>query len=342
MTKIGTIGSGWAARVQTPLFSEAGFDVINVKGHDWPSLLDSDVALVTITTPPSEHLEMSRAFLERGKHVLCEKPTALNVREAEELVALSEKHADRITLIDHELRFLPAWRAARERMHELGGVRYIEVRYSSPARGDRSREWNWWSDADRGGGILGAVGSHFADAIRYLVGEIDEVQAMLVTQIDERSGKRVTADDFAAVNVRLANGAHGVLTLNAAASGPDEQAVMTIHGESAAMRFSGAEVLLAKRGEAYARIGGEEMTKLPGNSMGGAFGSGTIELARALKRALDDGDRSALAPAATFHDGLAQQRVLDAARRSSENEGSWEKPLTRPSATLSPPSRGEG
>jgi len=115
------------------------------------------------------------------------------------------------------------------------------------------------------------------------------------------------------------------MTLNAAASGPDEQAVMTIHGESAAMRFSGAEVLLAKRGEPYARIGGEEMPKLPGNSMGGAFGSGTIELARALKRALDDGDRSALAPAATFRDGLAQQRVLDAARRSSANGGRWEK-----------------
>ena len=116
------------------------------------------------------------------------------------------------------------------------------------------------------------------------------------------------------------------MTLNAVASGPDEQAVITIHGESGAMRLIGAELLMAKRGESYARVAGEEMPKLPGNSMGGAFGSGTIELARALKRAIDDCDRSALAPAATFRDGLAQQRVLDAARRSSANGGRWERP----------------
>lgn len=324
MTKIGTIGSGWASRVQTPLFREAGFDVVNVKGHDWRSLLDSDCDAVTITTPPSEHLEMASAFLARGKHVICEKPTALNVMEAQELVAAAKQRPELIAIIDHELRFLPAWIAARERIRELGGVRYIEVRYSSPARGDRSREWNWWSDADRGGGILGAVGSHFADAIRYLVGEIEEVQAMLLTMIDERSGKKVTADDFAELNLRLAGGAHATMTLNAVASGPDEQAMMTIHCEHEAMRLIGSELLVAKRGEPYALVAGEEMPKLPGNSMGGAFGSGTRELARALKRALDEGDRGALAPAATVHDGLAQQRVLDAARRSSENGGKWE------------------
>ena len=324
MKKVGTIGSGWASRVQTPLFKEAGFEVVNVKGHDWRALLDSDVELVTVTTPPSEHLEIATAFLDRGKHVICEKPTAMNVREAEELVAAAERHPELIALIDHELRFLPAWRTARERMPELGGVRYIEVRYSSPARGDRSREWNWWSDASRGGGILGAVGSHFADAVRYLVGEIEEVQAMLVTMVGERSGKKVTADDFAALNLRIAGGATSVMTLNAVASGSDEQAVMTIHGESGAMRLFGAELLMAKRGEPYARVAGEEMPKLPGNSMGGAFGSGTLELARALKRALEDGDRTALAPAATFRDGLAQQRVLDAARSSSANGGRWE------------------
>src|ERR1041385_9143096 len=278
MKTIGTIGSGWAARVQTPLFKEAGFEVINVKGHDWRALLDSKAELVTVTTPPSEHLEITTAFIERGKHVVSEKPTALNVHEAEQLLAAAERHPELITLIDHELRFLPAWRAARERMHELGGVRYVEVRYSSPARGDRSREWNWWSDADRGGGILGAVGSHFADAVRYLIGEIEEVQAMLVTMIDERSGKRVTADDFATMNIRIAGGACGVMTLNAVASGPDEQAVMTIHGESGAMRLFGAELLMAKRREPYTRVAGGEMPELPGNSMGGAFGSGTLEL----------------------------------------------------------------
>src|SRR5205807_10305439 len=84
-----------------------------------------------------------------------------------------------------------------------GPIRYAEVRYASPSRGDRSRPWNWWSDADEGGGVWGAVGSHFVDALRYLGCEIEAVQAVLATIIDERSGKRVTSDDFASVNLRL-------------------------------------------------------------------------------------------------------------------------------------------
>ncbi len=325
MKKIGTIGSGWAKRVQNPLFQQLGFDVVNVRGHDWQTLLESDVELVTITTPPSEHLEMARAFLERGKHVISEKPTARNAEEAEELVAVAARHPQLIALIDHELRFLPAWRTAKERMSELGGVRYVEIRYSSPARGDRSRKWDWWSDASRGGGILGAVGSHFADAMRYLAGEIEEVQATLNTIISERDGKRVTSDDLASVNLKIAGGIRCIMQLSAVANGPDERSVITIHGENAAMRFIGAELLMAKRGEPFARAAGEEMPELPGNSAGGAFGSGTLELGRALKQALEEGDRSGLAPAATFRDGLAQQRVLDAARRSSESGGGWIK-----------------
>jgi len=323
MTKIGTIGSGWATRVQTPLFKKVGFDVLNVRGRDWRSLLDSDVELVTITTTPSEHLELASAFLEQDKHVLCEKPTALNTSEAEELVRIAERHPESIALIDHELRFLPAWLAVKERLPELGGVRYAEVRYSSPARGDRARKWDWWSDASRGGGILGAVGSHVADAMRYFFGEIEEVSATLDTIIAERDGKPVTSDDLASVNLKIAGGVRCIMQLSAVANGPDERSVITIHGENASMRIIGAELLMAKRGEPFARVAGEDMPDLPGNSAGGAFGSGTLALAHALKRALEDGDRSGLAPAATFRDGLAQQRVLDAARESSANGGGW-------------------
>src|ERR1044072_7520830 len=104
MKTIGTIGSGWASRVQSPLFKEAGFEVINVNGHDWRALLDSNAEVVTVTTPPSEHLEIATAFLERGKHVISEKPTALNADEAARLVATAERHPELIAIIDHELR----------------------------------------------------------------------------------------------------------------------------------------------------------------------------------------------------------------------------------------------
>jgi predicted dehydrogenase len=115
-----------------------------------------------------------------------------------------------------------------------------------------------------------------------------------------------------------------MIALSAVASGPDEPAVITFHGENRAMRLIGEEALMSEPMKPFVRFAGGEMQKRPGNSPGGAFGTGTFLLGQALRAAIDDGDRKALAPAATFEDGLAQQRVLDAARRSAENEGRWE------------------
>jgi predicted dehydrogenase len=324
MAKIGIVGTGWGARVQTPAFREAGLEVLEPVGRkDWRPLLDrSDVDLISIVMPPSLHLEIATAALDAGKHVINEKPTALNTREAEILLERAQQTPDRIAIIDHELRFLPAWRAARERIQDIGPVRYIEVRYASPSRGDRSRAWNWWSDAESGGGVWGAVGSHFVDTIRYLGLEIEAVQAMLHTAIKERPGGSVTSDDFAAVHFRLAGGAVAALTFSAVASGPDEATVTTIHGETGALRLREEELLFAKPKEAFQRIAGGDLQNRPGNSPGGAFGTGTLLLGHALREALDRGDREALAPAATFHDGLMQQRVLDAARESGRG-GGW-------------------
>ena len=345
MARVGIIGTGWGARVQAPVFREAGLEVVAIAGHDrertrkiaedlslepleWQQLVRrSDIDLVTIVTPPSEHVKMAVAALDANKHVVCEKPTALNTAEAEELVRAAQKHADRITLIDHELRFVPVWREARERIKSIAPIRYVEARYSSPNWGDRSRPWKWWNDEKQGGGVWGAVGSHIVDAIRFLVDDIREVQALLHTFVRQRpadSGARaVTADDFAAVHLRLVSGSIATITCSAVAGGPDEPNTMTIHGENGAMRISGEELLFAKRGEAFARVAGGEMAKRPGNTMGGAFGTGTYHLGVALKAALDDGKRDALADAATFRDGLEQQRVLDAARRSVQHDGCW-------------------
>jgi predicted dehydrogenase len=345
MANIGIVGTGWGARVQVPTFREAGLNVVAIAGHrpertrqiaselevpphdHWREVVASpDVDLVSIVTPPSEHREMALAALEAGKHVLLEKPTALNAGQAEELLAAAERHPERVTLIDHELRFLPSWREARTRITRLGAFRYAEVRYSSPARGLRKREWNWWSDADRGGGIWGAVGSHFVDAMRYFGVEFEEALATMHTTIAERPSsdgmRAVTADDFATVNLRTREGALAVLTFSAVSTGPDEPSMMTLYHEGGAMRFSGEKVLLSTGNRRFSAMAGETMELRAGNSHGGAFGTGTLYLGHALKAALDEGDREALAPAATFADGLMQQRVLDAARASAAG-GGW-------------------
>lgn len=344
MVRIGIVGTGWGARAQVPAFREAGLDVVAIAGFqrekthkladelglkafdDWRSLVASDVDLVSIVTPPSEHRGMAIAALEAGKHVLSEKPTALNADEAREMVEAARRHSEQIALIDHELRFLPAWISTRARLGEIGPIRYVEVRYASPARGDRNRAWNWWSDAAQGGGIWGAVGSHFVDALRYFGMEIEAAQAVLRTIIDRRPSdggfRDVTSDDFGSVNLRLAGGAIAAMTFSVVSAGPDDASVMTIHGERGAIRVVGAEALLSTGGCAFERFAGEDMDSRPGNSPGGAFGTGTLHLGRALRAALEDGNRNALAPAATFEDGLAQQRVLDAARKASIS-GGW-------------------
>ena len=251
MARIGIVGTGWGARVQAPTFREAGLDVVAIAGRDpqktrkaadelglrphdhWRELVTSaDVDFVSVTAPPFEHREIALAALEAGKHVLCEKPTTLSPAQAEELVAAARRRPEQIAIIDHELRFLPGWREARERIAEdVGRIRYAEVRYASPARNDPTREWTWWSDASRGGGILGAVGSHFVDAMRYFGAEPESVHALLHTVIRKRpfeGGMReVTADDYASVNLRFRDGGVASLELTAVSSGPDDPSTLT-------------------------------------------------------------------------------------------------------------------
>lgn len=347
MARIGIIGTGWGARTQVPAFRTAGLEVVGLAGRDeektrrlagelqvvpftgWRELVASRaVDLVSIVTPPSEHREMAIAALEAGKHVLSEKPTALDAAEAEEMVRAAARHPDRLALIDHELRFLPSWRLARERMAAIGPLRHAEVRYTSPARADPQRPWNWWSDERQGGGVWGAVGSHFVDALRYFGHEFDAVQALLHTFIVERPAadggkRRVTADDFAAVHARLSEGAFATMAFSVVAA-VEEPTMLTLHGERGALRLLGADLLAAPPGGGWVHERRGTSETRPGDSAGGAFGSGTVELGRALRALLDSGDRAALLPAATFADGLAQQRVLDAARRSQGHGGCWE------------------
>jgi len=353
MAKAGIIGTGWGSRVQVPLFSKAGLEVAGIAGRhpertqrvaselgveahaDWRSIVDDpSVDLVSIVTPPSYHHEMVFAALDAGKHVLCEKPTAMNAVEAMEMLRAAESNPNCLSLIDHELRFLPSWRAARSNLGRLGHIRVVEMRFSSPSRGDAKRAWNWWSDARQGGGVWGAVGSHFVDAVRYLVGEVEEAQAVENTFITVRpegeTHRVVTSDDFCAVHLRLASGAIADLSLSVV-SAVDEPSVITIHGESGGIRLESDQFWFAERGGQWelqpldVGVLPDEPRSIPGNSPGGYFGSGTWYLANALRSAIDDGDRVALAPAASFVDGWKQQRILDAARESAASGGGWRR-----------------
>lgn len=346
MSNIGIIGTGWGARVQVPAFRRAGLNVIAIAGKnaektretagslsvqsaytDWQQLVqDPAIDLVSIVTPPSTHMEMAIAVLRAGKHVLSEKPTAMNTGQAAAMVLEAETRPDQLSIIDHELRFLPSWAEARKRLDSIGPLRHAEVRYASPSRGTGDRPWTWWSDESQGGGILGAVGSHAIDSLRYLAGEIDSIQALLNTFVDSRpfegSRKTVTSDDFSSLHVRFRNGALGMVSLSAVAA-VDEPTTITLHGENGGLQLRDTALFVATGGS-WEQVLDEEPQTI-GDSPGGAFGTATVYLGHALRAALDEGDRGALRRAATFVDGLRQQQALDASRESQRIGGAWVK-----------------
>jgi predicted dehydrogenase len=336
---VAIIGTGWGARIQVPAFRAAGLEVLAIAGSqatktervandlgipvhtgNWRDLLaHDDIALLSIVTPPALHREMAVATLEAGKHVLCEKPTALNVSEAEAMAAAAEAHPQQIALIDHELRFLPAVRLARQMIGsgKLGRIQYAEVRLVGSSRSDLQRPWNWWSDATQGGGALGALGSHQIDLLRYLLqDEVVSAVGQLSTNVAERRDsagtlRRVTSDDGAVALLRFAGGAvASFLALMTARN--DEPNGVTLYGTEGTLRFAGGHLLHSIAGGHFADITPSHTVSFP-SGITGDFPQATVYLGAACYRWLH-GDDAALAPGATFADGLAVQRVIDTLR----------------------------
>ncbi|WP_298816340.1 Gfo/Idh/MocA family protein [Chloroflexus sp.] len=338
---IGIIGTGWGARVQVPAFRAAGLTVTALAGSNptrttqiarelevpfatanWRELIArDDVQLVSIVTPPYLHREMAEAALAAGKHVLCEKPTALNAAEAEAMLVAAQNHADQFALIDHELRFLPAVQAARARVMagDIGEVRAAEVRFVASSRADPQRLWDWWSDQHAGGGVLGAIGSHQIDLLRFILAdEVASAQGVVQTFVKQRpdahgAWQEVTSDDYTSAILRFTNGVVATLTATVVARA-NEPLTVTVYGSAGTLRFSGGKLSIGVD-DHFSDITPPHTVEVPA-SLTGEFPQGTVYLGHALRAALS-GQRNALALAATFADGLAIQRALDAIRHSS-------------------------
>ena len=171
------------------------------------------VEAVSISTPPFLHYEMAKIALNAGKHLLLEKPTALNLQEALELYELAQAHQAVVTL-DFEFRFVPTWQRLAELLAEgyVGQKRLIKVDWLVSSRADANRAWNWYARKDQGGGALGAIGSHLFDYISWLFGPVRRLSGQLSTTIPTRpdpttgEAKPVDADDTCLLMLELADG----------------------------------------------------------------------------------------------------------------------------------------
>ena len=343
--RVGFIGSGFARRVQLPglalvpgtkpvaiasrrranadqVARDFGLPLVFSDGLELAG--SPDVDLVIVSSTPDSHARYAIAALEAGKHVLCEKPMAIDAFEASQMVAASAQHPDSIAWLDHELRYEPNRRRAREliRSNALGELRHIELSLKPYLRGDGRPQafdapWNWWFDAARGGGILGAVGSHLIDLCRFWCGsEIRYVAGLVetfVTQRTDESGETqpVTADDLASCVLQTATGVVATITLSTVAH----------HGSGHLGQVTGSEGTLLLSGETkleFGKSGGPledisapddlwEQTK-PNNMWARSFVRLMREMVHVIGGGVPQGEP------ATFHDGWEVQRVLDAVR----------------------------
>jgi predicted dehydrogenase len=356
---IGIIGAGFARTTQIPAFgacegaravaiasarresAEAAAQEFGIPhvADDWREVVRHDeVDLVSIVTPPVTHCEMALAALDAGKHVLCEKPMAMNAREA--AIMKQRAHERKVlALIDHELRFLPGRRRAFDilRRGDLGAVRHAKLTFRSDFRASADAPWNWWSDEKAGGGILGALGSHAVDSFRWLLGaEVLQVFANLATHVKERHDpaaelrRFVTADDECNLLLRfsdgplLANGATGAVSLSSVEAGAPEHR-LEIYGEKGALMVEdNGELWLSNAGDRAWRYAKHKRGDFAPGLKPSGWSRGFTAFAKLIVKALQEG-RTTLADAATFDDGHRAQLVLDAARRAHE-EGRWAKP----------------
>jgi len=357
---VGVVGLGFGAQVCIPGFQACpDTEVIAVCSHtrakaeaaaaqyqipnafdDYDTMLELDgLDVVNITTPPYLHRPMVVAALQAGKHVLCEKPMALNMAEAAEMCKLAQ-HKGLVGMIDHEYRFLPTWAYMKEMISGgyLGELYTVDLTAYTSAWANPNRPpawanpdqspWNWLAQEEKGGGILGALGSHLIDGLHWFFGDIESVSGELDAFITERkhlpSGemRAVTADDSFAFLTRFAKGGHGVVRVSFVVWG----------GSGLQLKAYGSEGTLVLDNLLHpsgvlsgARRGDNQLVEL---SVPEEFQFDAQHDDRRLGpfirlvETLVTGIRTGAGVAPSFADGLKVQKVMDALRHSDES-GEW-------------------
>ncbi|HZQ58841.1 MAG TPA: Gfo/Idh/MocA family oxidoreductase [Acidimicrobiales bacterium] len=336
------VGTGFGGRVHVPALRNAGFDVAAMVGRDaektarraqrlgvpqaCTSLAEAlaipGVEVVSIATPPAEHAALAIEAVEAGRHVICEKPFAIDAVEARRMRDAAAK-AGVVALVGHEFRFAEDRATARDALASgaVGEVRLVSHVSFTPLLADPAAPTPpWWFDPARGGGWLGASGSHVVDQVRSWLGEFDEVSAGL-SVVSDRKG---VADDTFTLRFSLKSGAQGVLHQSAGAWGPAVN-VTRVSGPAGSLWLEDGEVWLATA-DGHRRLEVPEALRLPAppeESDDPRHRFTHIELSPFTRLCEVLGDLMAgrpprhPAPPATFQDGYAGMLVLDAARASA-------------------------
>jgi predicted dehydrogenase len=316
---------------------------------DWREIVESPlIDIVDIGAPNHLHAEIAIAAARNGKHILCEKPLATNVKQAEAMLAAAQK-AKVVHMVCHNYRRIPAIALAKRMIAEgaLGKIFHFHARYAQDWLVDPEFPINWRLQKETSGsGANGDINAHIIDLGRYLVGEFKEVCGLLNTFVAERpladapaKGARkmgkVTVDDAAMLIGRMENGVLANLEATRYAPGRKNHIVIEINGSKGSIYFdfedmnrlkfySGddpkdrqgfRDILVTERGGVQPYVGNWWP---PGHLIG--YEHTFIHTVADFVNACVEG--KPVHP--TFEDGLKNQRVLAAVEESSRT-GKWVK-----------------
>jgi len=345
--KVGVIGVGFGSQVYVPAFRSEGWDVVaicsrnrekaakvaadaGIRGvHTDPLELIArdDLDAVAIASPPAGHHPLALAALAAGRHVLCEKPFALDAAQATEMRDAAD--GSRLTaMVGHEFRFTPQRAFIKDLLGEsyVGAVRLCTIelfldRYVTP----KPRPWTWLASKAEGGGLLGALGSHYVDALRHWFGDVVSVSGRLAILrpdlVDPATNRAVRAesDDTYQFTLTFASGTVASMFASFATT-PTRGAKIVVMGDRGTLiaehpgpnPLADGVVIASRDGAALQPLETPARYALPHDDR-----DHRLAAFRALVHEFGVGIDKHTSPAPNFTDGWRCQQVLDAVHASS-------------------------
>lgn len=292
-----------------------------------------DVQIVDICLPNDAHRPAILAAVRAGKHVIVDKPLAMNAQEAQEIVDAARAAKVQVGMVCN-YRFVPALMLAQKMIAEgkLGQIYHYHMDYLHTGYQNPNRPMSWrLRRSQSGGGALVDLGAHVIDLARFLLGDIAGIESVNRTFISERpaapgstGSERVDVDDAAWLNVKMRNGAQGTLFVTRFATGAVDDMNVQVYGEQGAFKFSLQDGNVLQYFDTAANAAAQGWTRIPtGTQYQGAVvppprsilgwnrthAENIFQFLRAVV------EHKPFAPNAT--DGLRVHEIIDAAYKTS-------------------------
>ncbi|UCG11447.1 MAG: Gfo/Idh/MocA family oxidoreductase [Deltaproteobacteria bacterium] len=374
--RVAVIGTGFIGPVHVEALRRLGFETVGLLGSSserarpkaeelgvertYASLddlvADESVDVVHITSPNKYHYPQAKAALGAGKHVICEKPLAMNAQESAELLELANAR-NLVHAVNFNIRFYPLNQHARQLIadNELGKLYIIRGHYVQDWL-LYDTDWNWRLETELGGSLraVGDIGSHWLDLTSFITGlKVKRVLADFETflpvrrqpteSIDTFAGRtlspadyqdrEIKTEDYATIVLHYEGGARGVVTVSQVCAGRKNQLFYEISGAQKAIAWDSErpnELWIGYRdtpNQVFIKDpsllpeAASQFADYPGGHNEG-FPDTFKQLYKAVYRYIQAGDFDATTDFPTFADGH-EEMVLAEAIESSARTGSW-------------------